>query len=110
MFEQPLYVKVGTWFATLLPAIVGSAISLRLSAENASYWSRLFSFLFGVALAHFVGGAIVDSFGINKDTMVDEAVILASGIFGMTTATELTKQIPEIAKGLTERIVKFFQK
>lgn len=110
MVEQPILVKIAAWFATLLPAIVGSAISLRMAAENSTFLGRMFSFTVGVALAHYVGGAIVDTFTIDRLSMVDEAIVLASGIFGMSTASEITKQLPEIIKGFSERLANFLKK
>lgn len=110
MVEQPILVKITAFLALLLPAIIGSAISLRLSTEQSSFSNRLFSFTVGVALAHFVGGAIVDSFNIDRLTLVDDAIVLSAGIFGMAAATEITKQLPEIIKGISERILDFLKK
>lgn len=105
MPEAPIYVKISTWFATMVPSIVGAAISLKLSTENSSFFSRLISFGLGVWLANIVGGAFVDHYNIDTTTMIDDAIILTAGIFGMASASQLYNQLPKIY----EQIPEFFR-
>lgn len=104
MVEQTVSAKLIAWFGSLVPAIVGAAISLRFSAENTPFYARLVSFIGGVFLAHFIGGAIVDAFEINAESMIDDSIILASGIFGMATVTEMSKEVPILVKSLSDKI------
>lgn len=109
MIEE-MTTKTVAWFTTLVPAIVGAAISLKLADETASYGKRLLSFVGGVALAHYLGGAAIDYFDVDKASMLDDSIILTSGIFGMATVTELNKQVPEIIKTAGERIKSWINK
>lgn len=105
MPETPIYIKITTWLATMVPAIVGAAISLKLSTENASFISRLLSFCLGVWLANIVGGAFVDHYHIDTSSMIDDAIILTAGIFGMASASQIYNQLPKVA----EQIPEFFK-
>lgn len=104
MIEQTISAKLIAWLSTLVPAIVGAAISLKLASEKSTFIDRLISFIFGVALAHYVGGTVVGHFNIDPNTMLDDSIILASGIFGMATVSELNRQLPEVIKSAGDRI------
>lgn len=104
MPETPIYLKISTWFATMIPSIVGASISLKLSTENSSYFSRLISFCLGVWLANIVGGAFIDHYKIDTATMIDDAIILTAGIFGMASASQIYNQLPKIYEQIPEFI------
>lgn len=105
MIEQPLIVKLSAWFSSLLPSIIGSVISLKLSNDDSTFMQRLVAFCIGVALAHYIGGAIVESFGISISSLTSQSILLATGIFGMATASEIFKQLPELIKGVSDKIL-----
>lgn len=108
MIEQPAAgfygIKFVHWFIGLLPAIIGAAISLRLSSEKASYFQRFLTFTAGVTVAHICGTAIVDYFHVAKDTMIDEAIVLVFGLFGMSTFTQVYNQIPAIVSAIRKKL------
>jgi len=110
MVEQPFYIKIVVWLGTLFPAILGAAISLKIANDkNSSFFSRVLTFLAGVVVAYYAGGATLDIFTVNKDTMIDEAIMLAWGIFGMAGATQIWMQIPDLIKGIREALTALIQ-
>ena len=110
MIEQTIAAKLLAWLATLVPAIIGAAISLRLAQQQSSFASRILAFACGVALAHYIGGAVVDHFNIDRTTMIDDSIILAAGIFGMATVTEINTQLPEIIRAASDKVKSWFNK
>lgn len=110
MVEQPFYIKIGMWLGTLLPAILGAAISLKIANDkDSSLFTRVLTFLAGVVMAYYAGGATLDIFDVDKVTMIDEAIMLAWGIFGMATATQIWVQLPDLIRGVREALTALIQ-
>lgn len=109
MVEQPLYIKLITWFSSLIPAIIGSAISLKLADENISFPQRVFAFFIGIAIAHYVGWAIIEAFKILPESFLSSCILFVVGIFGVTTVSEISKQLPELIRGFFAKVMEFIK-
>ena len=92
----------------ILPEVAGSALSLRLNTSTLGpfnrpcAFNRLCAFALGVAMAHFVGAAVAEWFGLSG--AMGDAARFVSGVFGLNIAAEANKQIPEIFKAAIDRI------
>lgn len=109
MVEQPIYIKLLSWFTGLIPAIIGSAISLRLASENVSFPQRVMAFFIGIAIAHYVGWAIIEAFTIQPESFLSSCILFVVGIFGVTTVSEISKQLPELIRGFFAKVMEFIK-
>lgn len=109
MVEQPLYIKLAAWFAGLIPAIIGSAISLKLANENISFPQRVFAFFIGIAIAHYIGWGIIEYFKISPESFLSSSILFVVGIFGVTTVSEISKQLPELIRGFFAKVMEFIK-
>ena len=105
MVEQPLYIKLITWFSGLIPAIIGSAISLKLADENISFPQRVFAFFIGIAIAHYIGWGVIEYFKISPESFLSSSILFVVGIFGVTTVSEISKQLPELVRAFFAKIM-----
>ena len=87
----------------LIPGAFGSAIALRLNTIPLKPLDRLFSFACGVALAHYVGGAVSEYFEL-KD-ILESTSKLVVGIFGLNLCAAITAQIPTIIESARKRVL-----
>ena len=105
MIENLGLPKIGAWLSSLAPAVIGSLISLRFSPDNSTPFQRLTTFLIGVSLSYFIGGAILEHFGIDYKSFTADAIKLTIGLFGMAITTQLMIQIPEILSSVRKKFI-----
>lgn len=105
MIESTFGAKLLAWLVGLVPAILGSAISLTIPSETPKPttwldWARLgITFASGVIIAQIAGGAITEHWHqITSDSATFFAIKFAIGLFGMRAATTFYLQIPEVWK------------
>jgi NO-binding membrane sensor protein with MHYT domain len=90
-------IALKAWILNLIPAAIGSALSLYVSKEKNSLMGRfeLFAvFLFGIFIAHYIGGAAIEYSEINHLSITADAIKLTTGLIGMAVITNLVTQIP----------------
>lgn len=109
MVEQPIYLKLIAWFSGLIPAIIGSVISLKLANENISFPQRVFSFLIGIAIAHYIGWGVIEWFSIPPESFLSSSILFVVGIFGVTTVSEISKQLPELIRGFFAKVLELIK-
>ncbi len=106
--ETSFLAKFGAWFWTLLPAAIGSALSLFLGKEKTESMKKtelVLTFLFGIAIAHWLGGAAIELSNLQKVTIIADAIKFTAGLIGMATLTNLLSQIPKIADALRRKYI-----
>jgi ABC-type Fe3+-siderophore transport system permease subunit len=106
--ETSLLAKFGAWFWTLLPAAVGSALSLFVGKEKTQAMKKtelVLTFLFGIAIAHWLGGATIEIFSLQKTPIIADAIKFTAGLIGMATLTNLLSQIPKIVDTLRKKYI-----
>lgn len=89
--------KAAAWFWTVIPAAIGSALSLYLGKEKTALMSRIelvLVFIFGISIAHYLGGAAIEYSSINKVSIIADAIKFTVGLIGMATLTNVLTQIP----------------
>lgn len=94
---EGFFAKAGAWLWTVIPAAIGSALSLYLGKEKTALMTRielLAVFAFGIAIAHYLGGAAIEYSNINKLTIIADAIKFTVGLIGMATLTNVLTQIP----------------
>lgn len=77
---------------------IGSVYAMYLNRANVERMSNLekaFVFIIGVAIAHYVGGALVEYLSIKQDGIYADGVKFTVGLFGMRIIAEVNKQIVE---------------
>ena len=87
--------------AALIPEAVGSAIALRLNTIPLRPLDRMFAC--GVALAHYVGGAVSQYFALTG--ILEDASKVVVGIFGLNLSAAITAQIPTIIESARKRVL-----
>lgn len=90
-------VAIKTWLSGLFPAAIGSALSLYIGKDKNSNMGKveLFAvFLFGIFIAHYLGGAGIEYSKIDHHSLTADAIKLTTGLIGMAVLTNLMVQIP----------------
>jgi len=94
---EALLAKLSGWIGATLPAAIGSALSLYVSKEKTALMTRFelfIVFLFGIALAHYLGGAAIEYSNIKPNSIIADAIKLTVGLMGMATLTNIMAQLP----------------
>lgn len=94
---EGFFVKVGGWIWSFVPAAIGSALSLYMGKEKTALMTKIelvLVFLFGISIAHYLGGAAIEHFAINKLSIISDAIKFTIGLIGMATLTNVLVQIP----------------
>lgn len=90
-------IAVKAWLGGIVPAAIGSALSLYIGKDKNSAMGRyeLFAvFLFGIMIAHYLGGAAIEYSRIDHISLTADAIKLTTGLIGMAVLTNLMVQIP----------------
>jgi hypothetical protein len=88
--------KLGAWFWSFIPAALGSALSLYFGKEKTLLMSRVelsMVFIFGISIAHYLGGSVIEYSGIHISIIAD-AIKFTTGLIGMATLSHVLVQIP----------------
>ena len=94
---------IGKLIYSLVPSAIGSAIALKLNTTELSTIGRLFSFLCGVGISHYFGGAGVEHFEL--EGFQADAVRVMAGMFGLSLAATLNTQIPSLVSSARTKYV-----
>lgn len=103
MVEQPIYLKILAWLSGLVPAIIGSVISLKFSVDD-SFQKRFISFFSGIAIAHYIGRGIIEKAQIPPESFYSSSILFVIGIFGVVAVSEISKQLPEFIHELFTKL------
>jgi NO-binding membrane sensor protein with MHYT domain len=107
-----LMAKFGAWIIGLLPAAIGSAISLMFKKKEeppASKLTILIVFIAGVSVAHFFGHATVDYFNIDHDSYPATCIVITWGLFGLAIINEVSNRLPDALRSIFEQIPEIFR-
>lgn len=94
------------WIGASIPAAIGSLLSLYVGREktaNMKRWELFLVFCFGIALAHYLGGAAIEYSVINPHSLTADAIKLTIGLLGMATITNIFAQLPLAIEGLRKK-------
>ena len=103
--DSEFWKGVGALLWSLVPAAFGSLISLKFAPDDSSPMQRMVTFLIGVGLAYFIGGAVIEYFGISLQSFTADAIKLTIGLFGMSTATQIMTQLPEFLAAVRRKFI-----
>lgn len=94
---ESVCVKLWVWLLSLIPAAIGSALSIFLGKEKMQGFSRFeifCTFVFGVCLAHLLGGAAIEHWRINPLSFIASSIQVGIGFMGMAILAEAKLQVP----------------
>jgi NO-binding membrane sensor protein with MHYT domain len=94
------------WIGAAIPAAIGSLLSLYVSKDktaNMKRWELFLVFCFGIALAHYLGGAAIEYSKIDTHSITSDAIKLTIGLLGMATITNIFAQLPLAIEGLRKK-------
>jgi NO-binding membrane sensor protein with MHYT domain len=94
------------WLSTTIPGAIGSALSLYVNKEKTQQMSKLelvCVFIFGIALAHYLGGAAIEYSKLDASGLIADAIKLTVGLLGMATLTNVMSQLPLAIAGLRKK-------
>ena len=94
------------WIGATIPAAIGSALSLYVSKDKTQTMSRVelvSVFMFGIALAHYLGGAAIEYSKLDPHGLIADAIKLTVGLLGMATLTNVMAQLPLAIAGLRKK-------
>ena len=103
---EALIAKLTGWIGAAIPAAIGSALSLYVSKDKTALMTRVelfVVFMFGIALAHYLGGAAIEYSNIKTDSIIADAIKLTVGLLGMSTLTNVMAQLPLAIAGLRKK-------
>jgi hypothetical protein len=101
-------VTIKAWVSGIIPAAIGSLLSLFMSKEKAASmrkWELLAVFCFGVSLAHYLGGGVIEYNKIDPHGLVSDAIKFTIGMLGMASLASIMAQIPLIVEGLRKKFI-----
>jgi hypothetical protein len=106
-----LVAKVGAWLWALLPAAIGSGISLMFAKkdEPASKIAACFVFIAGVSVAHFFGHGTVDYFKIDHDSYAATCIVITWGLFGLAIISEISNRLPGVIRSIFDQVPEIFR-
>lgn len=99
-------IALKAWLSATIPAAIGSALSLYVSKDKTSAMGKIeifCVFLFGVALAHYLGGAAIEYSKLDAHGLIADAIKLTVGLLGMATLTNVMIQLPLAVEGLRKK-------
>lgn len=99
-------IALKAWLGATIPAAIGSALSLYVSKEKTASMSKLelmCVFMFGIALAHYLGGAAIEYSQLNEHGLIADAIKLTVGVLGMATLTNIMTQLPLAVEALRKK-------
>lgn len=99
-------IAIKGWLGATIPAAIGSLLSLYVSKEKTAAMKRSELFLvfcFGIALAHYIGGAAIEYSKIDAHGIIADAIKLTVGLLGMATLTNVMAQLPLAIEGLRKK-------
>ena len=93
---ESIFIKIGAWVMSLVPAALGSALSIFLGKETKEFskFAIFFTFIFGISLAHLLGGAAIEYWQINPLSFIASSIQVSIGFMGMAVLAESKIQIP----------------
>lgn len=103
--ETGIFAKLSAWFWSFMPAAIGSALSLYFGKDKTLLMSRVelsLVFLFGISIAHYLGGAAVVYFEVNISIIAD-AIKFTTGLIGMATLSHVLVQVPIVVTALRKK-------
>lgn len=95
-----------SWMISTLPAAIGSAISLYIGKDKTSKMRKaevLCVFVFGVALAHYFGGATIEYNNIDPNTLTADSIKVSIAVVGMGVLTNIMIQLPIAVEALRKK-------
>lgn len=93
------------WTLGIVPAALGSAISLKVSGCKGSITEMLVKFTFGLCIAYYFGGATLEYFKIATPSFLADAIKLTWGLFGMGIITQIFTQMPDFVSAVRRKFI-----
>lgn len=90
----------------MIPAAIGSLLSLYVSKEKTAAmqrWELFAVFMFGISLAHYLGGAAIEYSNIPPHGLISDAIKLTIGLLGMAVLTNVMTQLPYAVEALRKK-------
>jgi K+-sensing histidine kinase KdpD len=103
--ETGILAKLSAWFWTIVPAAIGSALSLYLGKEKTALMTKLellLVFLFGISIAHFLGGAAIAYLAVTV-SIISDAIKFTVGLVGMAILSHVLEQSPLVVTALRKK-------
>lgn len=100
--------KFYAWLLAIFPAAIGSALSIYMHREKTSgmgNMERFTVFLFGISLAHYIGGAAIEYWNIQQNSYISDAIKLTIGFMGMAALAQFMVQLPEFVRAMRKRVI-----
>lgn len=111
MIESTFGAKLVAWLVGLVPALLGSAISLTIPSDAPKpttwldYLRVASTFASGVVIAQVSGNFIMEHWPtITSDSATIFAIKFAIGLFGMRSATVFYIQIPAYSEAIRKKL------
>lgn len=81
-----------------LPGAIGSMLSLQFvprsfRQSHGRWWAGIVSFVVGVAVSHYLGGATLEYFKIAAGSIMAQAISFCFGLFGLSLVTNAMAEI-----------------
>lgn len=101
-----LLVKVGSWLWGLLPAAIGSGISLLFRKEESqtSGKATFFIYIAGVGVGHFFGHGTVEYFAIDHESYAATCIVITWGLFGLAIFSEVSNRLPGAIRAIFDQV------
>lgn len=103
---ETILAKIGAWFGAIFPAALGSALALFINkAQKLSKLDLILTFIFGINMAHILGGAAIEHWHIDPRSFIASAIQFTIGLMGMATLAQVMLQLPLVISGLRKKYI-----
>jgi len=102
---EGILAKFSAWFWSIIPAAIGSALSLYFGKDKTLLMSRIelsMVFIFGISIAHYLGGAAVAYWAVQTSIIAD-AIKFTTGLIGMAALSHVLIQVPLVVTALRKK-------
>ena len=104
---ESFLIKAWLWLIALIPAAIGSALSIFLGKDKMQMltpFEVFCTFVFGVSLAHLLGGAAIEYAHIDPLSFIASAIQVTIGFMGMAVLAEAKIQVPLAITSLRKKL------
>lgn len=104
---ESIFAKVWLWLVSLIPAAIGSGLSIFLGKETKALSPLVIfcTFVFGISLAHLLGGAAIEHWDIDPLSYIASSIRVSIGFMGMAVLAETKIQLPLLITQLRKRFL-----
>lgn len=95
--------EVGKILSQLAPLAIGAGIALRFSMAEMTPRAKICAVATSFALGHYIGGAVVEWFGVGTGYIAD-AIKIAAAMYGLSATSSINAELPAAIAAIRRKL------